>query len=155
MRSLIATRPAAGNRAIRWASAPNECAERARGQGSIDPAVPFSELCVVVLGAQQDLERAGAPHEPCEVLGGAAAGDLTERRLELRENGGLPRGEPHVAREHELAAARSHATLDLRDGDETARAQVAKQERDRRYAGELRRFLPVLGDPVRSTCEMK
>ena len=146
MRSLIARRPAAGNRRDPLGERPNERAERRCGQGSIDPAVPFGEVCVVVLGAQQDLEGAGAPHQPGEVLGGAAAGDLTERRLELREDRRFARGEAHVAGEHELAASRAHAALDLRDGDEAACAQVAEQERDRRYTGEFRRFLPVLRD---------
>ena len=40
----------------------------------------------------------------------------------------------------------AYATLDLRDGDEAARAQMAKQEGDRRFAGQLRRAFPVLAD---------
>ena len=72
---------------------------------------------------------------------------MTEGRLELTENRRLPRGKAHVARQHELAAGAAHATLDLRDGDEAACAQMAKQEGDRRFAGQLRRLLPVLFDP--------
>ena len=76
-----------------------------------------------------------------------AAGEHAERRLELAEDRRLARGEAHVARQHELAAGAADATLDLRDGDEAARAQMAKQERDRRFAGQLRRLRPVLRDP--------
>ena len=143
----MATMPAAGNLAIRWASARDEIVEGARGQGSVDPSVPLGELRVVILGAQEDLERAGAAHDPREVLGGAAAGNLTERGFELREDRRLPRGEAHVARQDELAARGSDPALDLRDGHEAARAQVAKQQRDGRFAGQLRRFRPVLRDP--------
>src|SRR5262245_46202999 len=60
--------------------------ERAGGQRSIDPAVPFSQVSVVVLRAQHHFERPGAAHETREVLGGARAGDHTKRRLELTEN---------------------------------------------------------------------
>jgi hypothetical protein len=126
----MATRPAAGNLAIRWAS-----------------AVPLGEVCVVILGAQQDFERAGAAHDPREVLGGAAAGNLAERRLELREDRRLARREAHVARQHELAAGGANAPVDLRDADEAARAQVAKQQRDGSFAGQLRGLRPVLRDP--------
>ena len=43
--------------------------------------------------------------------------------------------------------ADANATLDLRDGDEAARAQVAKQQRDGSFAGQLRGLRPVLRDP--------
>jgi hypothetical protein len=46
-----------------------------------------------------------------------------------------------------MRAAAASATLDLRDGDEAACAQMAKQEGDRRFAGQLRRRLPILLDP--------
>jgi hypothetical protein len=81
------------------------------------------------------------------VLRGACAGDHADGRLELTENRRLPRSEPHVACQHELAANAAHATLDLRDRDEAAGAQVAKQEADRRLPGKFRRRLPVLFDP--------
>jgi hypothetical protein len=67
--------------------------------GSRESRGPLGEFRVIVLGAQDNLEGASAPHEPCEVLGDAAAGDLIERRLERREDLGLACGEPHVARE--------------------------------------------------------
>ena len=146
-RSLTVAWPAAGNPAIRWASERDEIAELVGGQRSVDPAVPFGQLRVVVLGAQHDLERSGAAHEASEVLGGAPAGEQTERRLELTEDRRLARGEAHVARQHELAAGGADATLDLRDGDEAACAQMAEQNGDRRLAGQLRRLRPVLGDP--------
>ena len=69
------------------------------------------------------------------MLRGASTGELTERRLELTKDRRLARGEAHVARQHELAARSTDATLDLRDRDEPARAQIAKQETDRRLAG--------------------
>ena len=70
-----------------------------------------------------------------------------ERRLRLTENRRLSRGKAHVARQHEFAAGAAHAPLDLRDRDEAACAQIAKQQADRRFAGQLRRLLPVLVDP--------
>ena len=57
----------------------DEIVEGARGQRSVDPAVPFGQLRIVILRAQHDLERPGAAHEPREVLDGAAAGNQTER----------------------------------------------------------------------------
>ena len=116
----------------------DEIAQLVGGQRSIDPAVPFSQLGVVVLGAQHHLERPPATHEPCEVLRGAAAGEHAECRLELPEDRRLSRGEAHVARQHELTARAAHAALDLRDRDEPARAQVVKQEGDRRSPVSLR-----------------
>jgi hypothetical protein len=50
-------------------------------------------------------------------------------------------------RQHELAASAAYATLDLGDRDEAACAQMAKQEGDRRFAGQFRRLRPVLVDP--------
>src|SRR6185295_7453222 len=82
----------------------DEVSELVGGQRSIDPAVPFSQICVIVLRAQHDLERPGAAHEAREVLSASSAGNHTERRLELTENCRLSGGEPHVARQHELAA---------------------------------------------------
>ena len=78
------------------------------------------------------------------LLGCAAAGEQTERRLHLTEDRRLARAKAHVAGQHELAAGAAYATLDLRDGDQAAGAQMAKQEGDRRFAGQFRRLLPVL-----------
>ena len=47
-----------------------------------------------------------------KVSGGAPAGKLTERCLELTENRRLSRGEAHIAREHEFAAGAAYATYD-------------------------------------------
>jgi hypothetical protein len=74
-------------------------------------------------------------------------GEQTERRLELAEDRRFARGKAHVAGEHELAAGAADAALDLRNGDEAARAQMAKQEGNRRIAGQLRRLRPVFIDP--------
>ena len=81
------------------------------------------------------------------MLRGAAAGQHAERRLELREDRGLARREAHVAGQDELAAGGAHATLDLRDRDQAAGAQMAEEQRDRRLPRELGRLLPVLRDP--------
>src|SRR5262245_2445988 len=124
----------------------DEIAERAGGQRSIDPTVPLSQLRVVILSAQHDLERPGAAHEAHEVLDAAPAGDGTEGLLQLAEDRRLARGKAHVARQHELAACATDTTLDLRYGDEAACAQPAKQECDRRFPGQLRRLVPVLLD---------
>ena len=124
----------------------DEIAQLVGGQRPIDPAVPFSQLGVVILGAQHYLERPPTAHEPREVLRGAAAGEHAERRLELPEDRRLSRGEAHVARQHELTARAAHAPLDLGDRDEPARAQVVEQEGDRRLAGQLGGLRPVLVD---------
>ena len=81
------------------------------------------------------------------MLNAAAARDEAERQLRLTENRRLTRSKAHVARKYELAASAAYPTLDLRDGDETACAQMTEQEPDRRFAGQLRRLLPVLFDP--------
>ncbi len=129
--------------------------ERVGGQRAIDPAVPFRELRVVVVRAQHDLERPRAAHEAHEVLDAAPAGDQAERRLELTEDRRFARGEAHVARQHELAAGAADATLDLRDGDETAGAQMAKQERDRASPVSFAASSRYSAIRVTSTCEMK
>ena len=56
----------------------DEIPEGGPGQRSIAPAVPFSQLGVVILGAQHDLERPPSPHEPGEVLTGTAAREQAE-----------------------------------------------------------------------------
>src|SRR3954447_14556119 len=92
-----------GTKADRWGSRdalgerPDECGERASGQGAVDPAVLLSDVSVVVLGTEQDLEGPGPAHESGQVLRGAAAGYLTERRFELAEDSRLARRETHVA----------------------------------------------------------
>src|SRR5262249_22546821 len=69
----------------------DEIVERRGGQGSIDPAVTFGQLRVVILRAQHHLERAGPADEAREVLDPARAGELTQCRLRLAENRRLPR----------------------------------------------------------------
>src|SRR5262245_27842024 len=64
----------------------DELSERVRGQGPVDPAVPFGEARVEVFCTQHDFESAGAAHEPHQVLSGTTAGELAERRLELGED---------------------------------------------------------------------
>ena len=124
----------------------DEAAERCGRHCPIDPAISFREIRVVVLTAQHDLERARTTHEAREMLNAACAGTHAEPRFRLTENRGLSRSEAHVASEHEFAAGGADASLDLRDRNETARAEMAKQEADRRFASELHRFLPVLVD---------
>ena len=85
-RSLITTQAGSREPSDPLRERPDELVECARRHGAIDPAVPLGEVRVVVLGAQQDLERPGTAHEPSEVLRGAPTGQLTERRLELRED---------------------------------------------------------------------
>jgi hypothetical protein len=65
---------------------------------------------------------------------------------ELSENRRLSGGKAHVARKYELAVGGTYATFDLRDGDQTAYAQVAKQEGDRGFSGP-RCLRPVFLDP--------
>jgi hypothetical protein len=80
------------------------------------------------------------------VLDAARAGGHTRRRLWLAENRRLSCGKAHVARQHELAAGGAHATLDLRDGDKAACAEMAKHQANRRLAGQFCRLCPVLLD---------
>ena len=81
------------------------------------------------------------------MLDAAAARDHPHRRLQLAENRRLSRGKAHVARQHELAAGAANAAFDLRDGDKAACAEVAKQQANRRLAGQFCRLGPVLLDP--------
>ena len=76
-----------------------------------------------------------------------APGIRPNARLRLTENRRLARSKTHVARQHEFAAGAAYAALDLRDGDEAAGAEMAKQEGDRWFTGQLRRLFPVLCDP--------
>src|SRR5262249_29598125 len=64
----------------------HEIIERVAGQRAVDPAVPFSQLRVVILRAQHDLKCPRTAHEAHEMLNAATAGDLTECRLRLTEN---------------------------------------------------------------------
>src|SRR5262249_53515327 len=86
----------------------DEMIERVGGPRSVDPAVPFSQVGVVILCAQHDFECARTAHETDQMLGAACARDHTERRLELTKNCGLPRSEAHITRQYELAAHAAH-----------------------------------------------
>ena len=81
------------------------------------------------------------------MLDAAGTRDQAETRFGLAEDRRLPRGKAHVARQRELAARAAHAAFDLRDRDQAARAQVAEQDSERRFAGQLRRRFPVFPDP--------
>src|SRR5262249_30756046 len=74
------------------------------------------------------------------------AGNHTKCRLKLTEDRFLSRGKAHVARQYELIAAGTYATLDLCDGHEPACTQITKQQGERRFAGQLRRLRSVLVD---------
>ena len=63
----------------------DEIAKRAGGQRPIERPIPLSQIRVVVLRAQHDLERTGTAHEAGEMLGGAAARYQAKRRLRLTE----------------------------------------------------------------------
>jgi hypothetical protein len=125
----------------------DERAELLRRQRAVDPPVALRELRVVVLGAQNDLERTAASQEPGQVLDPARPGDQAEALLHLSEDRRLPRREAHVASQHELASGASDSSLDLGDRDEAAGAQVPEHQTERRLAGELRRLVAILGDP--------
>jgi len=64
----------------------------------------------------------------CEVLDAAGTRDQAESHLRLAEYRRLSRGKAHVARQHEFAAGAANVTFDVRNGDEAAGAQVAKQQ---------------------------
>src|SRR4029450_10295744 len=112
-----------------------------------DPAVPFSNLSVVIISAQHNFQRPSATHESGEVLSGARSGDHTKGRLELTEDRRLACGKAHIAGEYELAAYAANATFDLRDGNEAAGAHVPKDLADRGISVELRCRLAVLLNP--------
>jgi hypothetical protein len=78
-RSLTTARPAAGNLAIRRASDETKSSSAAAGNARLIQPYRFSEVRVVVLGAQHDLQRPGAAHQAREVLSGAPAWDHSER----------------------------------------------------------------------------
>src|SRR6476660_9272479 len=81
------------------------------------------------------------------MLGATGAWKDTKGGFELTHDGGLTRSESHVTRQRELAADPAHATFDLRDGNEPAYAQIAKQQAQRWLAGQLRRRFPVPSNP--------
>jgi hypothetical protein len=68
----------------------DEVIERGGGQRSIDPAVPLSQIRVVILRTQHDLQRHCTTHEAREMLGGPSAGKYTGGRLWLTENRQAP-----------------------------------------------------------------
>src|SRR5450755_4351772 len=115
----------------------DEIAECSGWQRSIDPAVAFRHLRIVILRAQQHFDRPAPAHETGKMLGGACAGDQPEPCLRLTKNCRLARSEAHVTRQHKLAAHTAHATFDLRNRDQAACTQIAKYRRKRRFAGEL------------------
>jgi hypothetical protein len=59
----------------------DEIVERLGGQCSIDPAVAFSQVRIVIIRAQHDLQRPCAAHQAREVLDAARAGDHAEPRF--------------------------------------------------------------------------
>ena len=70
----------------------------------------------------------------------------SEGCFQLTEDCRFTRGETHVACQNKFAARAAYATFDLRDRHQAAFAQMAKQHRERRFAGERRCRLPVLTD---------
>jgi hypothetical protein len=102
-------------------------------KSSIDPAVLFGELRVVVVGAQQNLERASATHQANEMLSGPATGEQAECRLELSEDGGLARGETQVAGQREFTPGAACPSLDLRDGHQATGTQMPEQQCERGF----------------------
>ena len=65
---------------------PYEIANLVAGQRSIDPAVTFSQIGVVVLRAQHDFERSRAAHQSGEMLCASGARNHSERGLKLTED---------------------------------------------------------------------
>jgi hypothetical protein len=63
--------------------------KRAGGQHSIELAVLFSQLRVVILPAQHDLKLPRPAHETCQVLDAARLVDRAERVLRLTEENRL------------------------------------------------------------------
>jgi DNA-binding transcriptional LysR family regulator len=108
------------------------------------PSVPLSlrQVRVIVIRAQDDLERPRSAHQPGQGLNPARAGDEAEPWLRLTEDRGLPFSEAHVARQREFAASTTYAPFDLCNRDESACAQIAEQHGDRGLARQLRRLLP-------------
>src|SRR5579863_3635912 len=115
----------------------NEISEYSGGQRSIDPAVVLSQRRIIILRAQQNLQRAAATHEASEMLGCTCAGDQPEAGLRLTKNRRLESSEAHVTSQHKLAAHTAHATFDLCNCDQSACAQITKYGRERRFGGEL------------------
>ncbi|CAH2408188.1 hypothetical protein MES5069_660002 [Mesorhizobium escarrei] len=81
------------------------------------------------------------------MLGSARARDNAECCFELAKDRCLPRGEAHVAGQHELAAGAAHTALNFGDGNQAADTQASQQPRQRRLAGELNCLLPVFAEP--------
>src|SRR5262245_39833357 len=82
------------------------------------------------------------------MLDAARAWRHGRRCLWLAKNRRLSCGKTHVARQHELAAGGANATLDLRDGDKAACAEIGDDVRRRHRA---RR--PPVRPSARATCK--
>src|SRR5262245_65769104 len=74
-------------------------------QGPVDVAVPFGELGVEVLAAEDDLERPGAADEAGEPLRAAPAREDPDGDLGLAQDRPPDGTEPQVEGEGELAPA--------------------------------------------------
>ena len=82
------------------------------------------------------------------MLHAARAGKRADADLDLPEDCVLPRGEPHVARQRQLAARPAGPAADFRDRDDRQLAELVPQHAQRRVArpARLGRLGGVLGD---------
>src|SRR5438128_2010122 len=85
------------------------------GDSPVDPPVAFGRDRVVVVAADDDLERTGAAHQRGKAFDRASPGKDPDADLRLTEDGVLDAREPQVAGESELASSAAHSTAYRRD----------------------------------------
>ena len=101
---------------MRAASAVNERTQLGGRERTVHVAPTRGGLRVDVVASERDLERAGPAHESMQALRAAPAGDDAECDLGLPEHRSADRGEAHVERQRELAAAAPGDAFEHRDG---------------------------------------
>src|SRR4030088_1811756 len=83
----------------------------------VDVSIPFRDVAIEVVRAENDFERPTAPDQMWKTFRTAAAGMQTHSDFGLAQSRVLARREAHVAGKDELAAHAPHTASDLRDAN--------------------------------------
>ena len=102
------------------------------GQRPVDPAVPFGLVGAEVGRTQDHLHGLAPPQQPRQVLQAARARGRAGTDLDLPQDGVLPSGEPHVARQRQFAAGAAGPAAELRDRHDRQLAKFVPQHAQRR-----------------------
>jgi len=105
MNDLAADSACLSNETTRRTKLATNVSSAASGMARLNPSVSLGRVRVVVVPAENDLERAGPPDQTAEVLECAASGNQPGADLGLAEDRPLSAREPNVEPERELAAS--------------------------------------------------